>query len=159
MKRLGPILALVLAACSGTPVAPQEVATPFVPPPPVVTLPPVVGTGLITFGGAKALDEETLKVNPSKDSFAASVKNISWSASLSEAAGSTTLTLILAKKGSGGSESIRYTEELMISNPTFGIVANTSDLAALVDRKPGTYVMRILRDATTLAEGEFRLTK
>jgi len=39
-------------------------------------------------------------------------------------------------------------------------LANQIDLALLLDRKPGTYVMRYMRDdGTVLAEGEFTLVK
>lgn len=150
-------VSLVVAACGTTPAAPvvpDPTAPPFVP-----TLEPVGGSGLITFGLPANLNEDTLEINPSRDSFKVSNKGIAWSAELSEEAGATTLTWILAKVSSGGSERIIWREDTDVSNPGFTILANEADLSLLVDRKPGTYVMRYLRDAEILAEGKFTLTK
>jgi len=38
-------------------------------------------------------------------------------------------------------------------------LANRLNLALLVGRKPGTYVMRYLRESDVLAEGMFTLTR
>jgi hypothetical protein len=159
MKRLA-VLALVLAGCSAASMPPPAVTpTPFVPPAALPTLAPVGGSGLITFGSANALDDDTLAINPSRTSFPTSTKKIAWSAAFSEAAGATELTWILAKVGGGGSERIIWRQEVDVSNPTFDLFANTADLSLLVDRKQGTYVMRYLREADILAEGKFTLTK
>ena len=52
-----------------------------------------------------------------------------------------------------------YRLDIELADPESNIVANKIDLASLLDRKPGTYVMRYLRGGTTLAEGTFRLVK
>lgn len=154
------ILALVLAGCSAAaPPAQLPTATPFVAPTLAPTPTPPHGTGIITFGSAGTINKETLKINPSRDSFKVGTRKIAWSASFSEAAGATRLTEIIAKVGSGGTETIRYSFKFDISNPTFDILSATEDLGAYVNRKPGTYVLRILRGGTTLAEGQFKLTK
>lgn len=154
MKAL--LVALLLAACStpAAPVVPDPTIPPFVP-----TFAPIGGSGIITFGLPANLDEDTLEINPSRDSFKIGNKGIAWSAELSEPAGATTLTWILAKVSSGGSERIIWRQDTDVSNPEFTILANDADLSLLVDRKPGTYVMRYLRDAEILAEGRFTLTK
>jgi hypothetical protein len=74
-----------------------------------------------------------------------------------EPAGATKLTLIIARVGSGGSETVRHTEKFDFANPAFDIVAATEDLGFYVNRKPGTYVLRIFRGGTVLAEGKFTL--
>lgn len=151
------ILALVMAACS-TPAAPVVTQAPVVQTI-TPTEAPVAGSGIITFGKPSSLDDETLAINPTKDSFTVGTKDIAWAAEFSEPAGATKLDFIIAKVGSGGTESIRFQDKLDVSNPAFGLMAGTDDLSGFVDRKPGTYVIRILRDTTILAEGKFTLTK
>jgi hypothetical protein len=113
----------------------------------------------VTFGSAGSIDKDTLRINPRKSTFKVSVRKIAWSAQFIEPAGATRLTFVLARVGSGGTESIRFTEKFDISNPAFDILSATEDLSSYVNRKPGTYVLRILRGGTTLAEGEFRLVQ
>lgn len=151
---------LLVAGCSvGAPPAAPVTPTPFVAPTLGPTPTPPHGTGIITFGSAGTINKETLKINPSKDTFKASVTKIAWSASFSQPAGAIRLTLVVAKVGSGGTETIRYSVKFDISNPTFDILSATEDLGAYVNRKPGTYVLRVLRGGTILAEGKFTLTK
>lgn len=159
MRRLLTILTLVLAACSGSPAAPVATPTPFAPPAVVPTLAPLGGSGIITFGSPANLNEDTLEIHPSKSSFGVGSKGIAWSAELTEEAGATSLTWIVAKVSASGAETIKWRKEVDVSNPSFSIFANHADLAFLLDRKAGTYVMRYLRDADILAEGKFTLTK
>lgn len=160
MRSSVAVLGLVLAGCSAlAPPAPAPTASPFVAPTSAATPSPPHGTGIITFGSAGTIDKETLKINPSRDSFKVGTRKIAWSASFSEPAGATRLTELIAKVGSGGTEALRYSYKFDLSNPTFDILSATEDLGAYVNRKPGTYVLRILRGATTLAEGQFKLTK
>lgn len=58
-----------------------------------------------------------------------------------------------------GSERVRVKEEIDVSNPDSDLFANAIDLAALVDNKPGTYVMRYIESGDVLAEGTFTLVK
>ena len=98
------------------------------------------GTGVITFG--TAYDPDDLSIPQPRASFKTTTKKIAWSASLLTPAGATSLTLILA-----------------VSDPSFDVLANEADLALLLDRKAGTYVMRYLRGSDVLAEGQFALVK
>jgi transcriptional regulator with XRE-family HTH domain len=91
--------------------------------------------------------------------FKRTLKEIAWSARFSETAGSTTLTIVLARVGQGGSEELLVSEDVQISNPDFDTIANSADLAGIADNKAGTYVLRYLRESTILAEGTFRLVK
>ena len=160
MSRFIPLLLLaaVLAGCTsaagGAPAATDPPAARVVP-----TDPPTFegGTGIISFGAS--FNTNTLKIIKPATSFKTSSKLIAWSAELSEAAGDTAIKLILASRTSGGGETVIYRLDAEVADPEFTILANKTDLAFLVDRKPGTYVMRYLRGGTTLAEGTFRLVK
>jgi len=154
------LAALVLAGCSDTANAPvpARTAAPTTAPTAVPAAAPEFSrTGIITFG--KSFNTNTLKIIGPAVSFKASSKLIAWSAELSEPAGATTITVILASRTAGGAESLLYKLDVDISDPSFGILANKADLALVVDRKPGTYIMRYLRGGTVLAEGTFRLVK
>lgn len=164
MRRLLTMFALVLASCgtSGEPaatVAPTVAPTVVVPDQTAATLAPLGSPGVITFGEPIALDQDTLLIDPSKDSFQVSTQKIAWSAKLKEPAGAASLTLIVAKVSAGGVETIKWQDEVPVSRPTFDLFANSSDLALLLDREAGTYVMRYLREVEILAEGTFTLTK
>lgn len=158
-----PVTALILSTAFALLACSTPVAEPTVTQAPVPTLTetfaPIGGSGIIRFGVASALNEDTLRINPSKDTFKAGNKDIAWSAEFTEPADATTLTWILAKVGKSGSEQIIWRQDVDVSNPTFDLFANHGDISLLVDRKPGTYVMRYLRDSTVLAEGKFTLTK
>src|SRR5687767_10811869 len=69
-----------------------------------------VGSGTVTFG--VGYDPATLEVTTPKNRFTRAVKEIAWRAEFTEPAGSTSLTLILAKVGSGGSEELVYSEDV-----------------------------------------------
>jgi hypothetical protein len=110
---------------------------------------------VITFGSG--VDPDDLTILAPAESFPVNIEEISYSASFSEPAGATTLTIIVASVTDGGAESFVYQEDVPVSNPTFGIFANTSDLALIAGNEPGRYVMRFMREATVLAEGFFTL--
>lgn len=157
MKRWLVLAAVMLAACSGTPAAQPAAPTAYAPDAPVETLAPLYGTGVITFG--TSFDPDDLSIAAPKSTFKVGSKKIAWSASLSRPAGATTLTLIIASRSKSGVETTLIKEDVDVSNPDFDTLANDADLALLVDRKAGTYVMRYLRDSTVLAEGTFTLIK
>lgn len=154
------LVAVIVAGCTsaagGAPAATNPPAATDAPTP---TDPPTVegGTGIISFGAS--FNTNTLKIIKPATSFKTSSKLIAWSADFTEAAGDTAIKLTLASQTSGGSESVIYRLDIELADPESNIVANKIDLAALLDRKPGTYVMRYLRGGTTLAEGTFRLVK
>lgn len=149
----GCAAALFLAACQGTPPAPV-VTEPPVQPTFFPTEDPQVGTGLITFG--LDYDDETLRITSPQTRFRTTNQGIAWSASLSDRAGATSLTLTISRK-EGGGETIVLREDVDIGDPEFDTFANEVDLAAILDRRPGTYVMRYLREGEKLAEGSFTL--
>jgi hypothetical protein len=134
---------------------PAVVATPVPTPEPV--LPPAVQTGVITFG--KDYDPDTLLIVGPASKFKATRSSIAWSAALSEPAGATSLTIIIASRSASGIERILVKEDTDLSMTDADLIANKLDLASLVDNKVGTYVMRYVREATVLAEGMFTLTK
>lgn len=148
MKRLlllGITSLLVMACGSGTAVLP----------PATVEATAAPAGGLITFGSG--VDPDQLTILTPAETFSATSKEISYSASLSEPAGATTLTIVFASVKDSGVEYFIYQEDVSISNPTFGVFANTADLALVVGNTPGRYVMRFMREATVLAEGFFTL--
>ena len=136
---------LVMACGGGTTVLPS----------PTVEVTETPTAGLITFGVGVDPDELTI-LEPS-ETFAVDAAEISYSAELSEPAGATSLTVVFASVKDSGVESFIYQEDISISNPTFGIFANTADVASVVGNAPGRYVMRFMREATVLAEGFFTL--
>jgi hypothetical protein len=105
--------------------------------------------GTVKFGAGLNRDELLVKVP--KKTFALG-DQIAWRAELSEPAGATSLTFTLAKREKSGSESVVYQQPVAVADPKFDVLANEGDLGIT---EPGTYVVRILRDATVLAEGEF----
>lgn len=141
-------ISLLLVACSAPVPALQPTTIPATP---------VVGSGRISFG--TGYDPTTLKVTGAKSTFGVKSKSIAWSAEFTEQAGATELTLVLASKRQGGAEESIHQEAISISNPAFGILANQADLASIVGNRPGTYVLRYLRGAVVLAEGEFTLVR
>jgi hypothetical protein len=119
------------------------------------TLAPVGGSGHITFG--TNYDATTLAVTDPRTTFARTYSPIAWSAEFSEAAGATTIKIIVASQTASGGERVLISEDVTLSNPGSDLIANEADLATLVGNAKGTYVMRYLRDATILAEGTFTL--
>jgi hypothetical protein len=139
------------AAASPTPTV-TPTPTPF-----VATPIPFNGTGVITFG--KSYNPETLEIIEPATSFKASTTSIAWSAALTGPFGVPNVTYIISSKSASGDESTVYTENLSISNTDADTIAGTADLASLVDRKVGTYAVRIVRLQDLVAEGTFKLTK
>ena len=119
--------------------------------------PTVAGTGKITFG--TDFDKDTLLISKPKKTFPKGVKKIAWSAQFVEPAGVTTLHLVFAKVGKGGSESIVDSSNVGISNPALDLVASKADLAGIAGHKVGVYRLRYLGGDRVLAEGTFRLVK
>ena len=155
------ILALAIGACSssgsGPTVAPDS-PTRAPTPAPTVDLPIADSlAGTIEFGAS--LDEENLVIEKRNSKFKVKSRQIAWVAHLSEPAGATSLTFVLASRNKAGVERTLVKTDVDIADPAFDTLGNAVDLALLADRKAGTYVMRYLRDATMLAEGTFTLVK
>ena len=162
MKRLALLclMAIILAGCtSAAGGAPAATDPPTATERPAPTDPPAVdaGTGIISFGAS--YNTNTLKIIKPATSFKTTSKLIAWSADFSENAGDTSITWLIASESAGGAERVESKHEVDVSDPGADLFANKDDLAAVLDRKPGTYVMRYLRGGTTLAEGTFRLVK
>lgn len=159
MKRL-ILAALFLSACGsgGTNVtaapaleeAPQDVdIAAFAPA-------AIVGTGVITFG--VALDPETSKVTNALARFKSTYRDMAWSASLTRPVDDSSVIWVVASQVDSGGEEARFSVEEP-TDPGARILANSGDLAVLVDNEPGTYVMRYLDGREVLAEGRFTLVK
>ena len=173
MQRQALLAAFILAGCSGTGVGagattpPAAIVTPA--PATVVTPAPtqdpvssaiasaVALSGVIEFG--TAWDQDTLTITKAASSFKTTTKKIAYVMRLSEAAGATSLTISLTRRSSGGSETTIVSLSLSVANPDFDILGNSADLATIAGNKAGTYVMRVIREGKTLAEGTFTLVK
>ncbi|MGI8829805.1 MAG: hypothetical protein ACR2I5_08580 [Candidatus Limnocylindria bacterium] len=115
----------------------------------------VGGTGQVTFG--IGLDEN-LHVEAEQRTFAVGELG-SFSGSFAEPAGATSLDVIVSSRDAAGAEGVIYTESVSISDPAFDIFGiEEIDLSALVNNAPGAYMLRIYRETTKLAEGEFTVT-
>ena len=148
MIRLALFLALLAAACgSGASTTDRVTDTP------VATLPPAIGE--IVFG--LDFDPDTLDIIDPTSRFQTTYPEIAYAAYFRETANAAALRLVIASVSASGSEQILVDQSVPISNPAFDSFANKLDLATLVGNAPGDYVMRYLRDATTLAEGTFTL--
>lgn len=133
----------------------NEAAVSPVPPGPGKPLRPIP-PGAIAFG--KGFDPDTLAITGGASSFKATEARIAFSASFTEAAGATGVTIIIARRSAAGVDTTLIKGESPVSDPTSDAFAEKLDLSLLVGRKPGTYVVRCVRGATVLAEGTFTLT-
>jgi hypothetical protein len=111
------------------------------------------GTGEIVFGTGLDANNE---VTGQTDIFGVN-DLIAYRASFSESAGSTSIDFILARV-TNGTETAVFTQAITVPDPdsNFASEANSS-LATLAGNTPGTYVMRLYRGSTKLAEGTFTL--
>jgi hypothetical protein len=132
-------------------------ALPPATPAPIPTPLPYYGPGTITFG--KGYDPTSVAIIGPATKFKASTRKIAWQASLTGPPGASFLQFIIAMRKAHGSEVNVYTAKIKITNEHTNVVAAASDLAALVDRKPGTYVVRLVRAGDLMAKGQFTLTK
>jgi len=117
---------------------------------------PVGGTGVITFG--VAFDPDTLGIPKALTRFKRTYPQIAWSANLTRAVNTSSVTWVVARQSSSAVEKTSFSVE----EPTdagITILVNSGDLAALVDNAPGTYVMRYMEATEVLAEGTFTLVK
>ncbi len=145
-------LTLVVGACSTAPAPQVQILTA----PPVATEAPVTElAGTIEFG--TAFDPDTLVMTEPTSRFKRTYSPISYVIHLSGPAGATELTATLTRRASGGVETTIDSVPMPIANPDFDTFANAADLAASVGNTPGTYVMRVIREGTVLAEGTFTL--
>ena len=118
--------------------------------------PPQHGTGVITFGGT--LDETTLEVTGPASTFTMTAE-VAWSASLSDAAGATSVELVISRVTEGGAESVVTDTNVSVADPSFDVLANKGAVLGDLVGSPGTYTMRYFRGSTKLSEGTFTLVK
>lgn len=149
------LIAVILAACASV----QTMSPPAteVPATDELLAPEVALLGTIEFG--TKYDPDTLVMLKPAGRFHATASEIAYVIHLSEPAGTTSLTLSLTRRSSGGAETTIVSLPFEVANPDFDTFANAVDLAFLVDRKLGTYVMRMIREGDVLAEGTFTIVK
>jgi len=114
------------------------------------------GTGVIAFG--ITVDPDTFQIPKALTRFKRTYPEIAWSANLTRAVDSPFVTWVVARQSTSGVEKTLFDVEEP-TDPGVTILANSGDLAALVDNAPGTYVMRYLDSKEVLAEGTFTLVK
>ena len=113
--------------------------------------------GVITFGTAS--NPATLLITKSATRFKTTYPRICFSASLTEAAGASSLKMVMGRLSSGGSEVQVWSTTVAISNPKADLIADCPDLTLAAGHKAATYAVRFLRGGTVLAEGTFSLVK
>ena len=116
---------------------------------------PTVAIGRITFGFG--VNASTLRVDRPMGVFAVTNAAIGWSAWLNEPTGEATVNVMYLSVGADGYETFIHQELLVVASPLLLLLADTSDLGAIVGAKPGLYTLRILQHARILAQGTFRL--
>ena len=93
--------------------------------------------GMITFGFG--VNASTLRVDRPMGDFAVTNAAIGWSAWLKEVTGGETVNVMYVSEGADGHETFIHQELLVVASPLLTILANTSDLGAIVGAKPGLY--------------------
>ena len=91
--------------------------------------------------------------------FARSYPEIAWSADLTRGVNAAFVTWVVASQSRSGVEETIFSVEEPIDHSDVTVLANSGDLALLVDKKAGSYVMRYMDSGEILAEGTFTLVK
>jgi hypothetical protein len=118
---------------------------------------PETVTGVITFG--IAYDPDTLGIPRPLTRFKRTYPVIAWSADLARGVTATFVTWLVVRQSKSGVEKIVFDVEEPIDDASVTTLANSADLALLVDNVAGTYVMRYLDSREVLAEGIFTLVR
>jgi hypothetical protein len=162
MKAL--ILALVLSACGGggmEATARPALVQPHAVPADVVIAPievsPDPAAGLITFG--VGYDAESLAIPAPLTRFKRTFPVIAWGARLTRGVTASFVTWSVARRAASGMETPVFSVDEPIDGSSITVLANSGDLALLVDHKVGEYVMRYLDGRELLAVGTFTLVK
>jgi hypothetical protein len=157
-------LALLLSACGGggteTTARPAIVQPEALPVDEVIApliVEPEPGAGVITFG--VGFDPTTLAIPKPLTRFKRTFPEIAWGARLTHGVTAYFVTWEVARRSASGIETPIFSVEEPIDGSDVTILANAGDLALLVDKKAGDYVMRYLNGREVLAEGIFTLVK
>jgi hypothetical protein len=164
MKRFVVIAALVVLGCGGggadRTAAPalshpeaQDAAAAIAPILPADDTSP----GVITFG--KAYDALTLEIAQPLTRFKRTFPLIAWGAHLSHGVAAEFLTWSVASRSDSGVETTVFAVDEPIDGFDVTVLANSGNLARLVDHEPGTYVMRYTDVREVLAEGTFTVVE
>jgi hypothetical protein len=153
---LGCLLAFAVAACApAVDAAAAAKSAPPVPPSIDYTTPEPPPLGLITFG--QSFDPLTKRALQVRTQFTTDDPEIAWSTSLLQAVATKKLQMLIASRSAAGTERMVARKDVKVDDPTSDVFATKSNLAATVDRKAGTYVLRYLREGMVIAEGTFTL--
>jgi hypothetical protein len=114
-------------------------------------------TGVITFG--TAYDPDTLRIAKPLTRFKRTFPRIAWSADLSRAVQTAYLSWVVVRQSKSGVEETVFDVLEPIDDASVTTLANSGDLANLLDNVTGTYVMRYFDSREVLAEGTFTLVK
>lgn len=114
------------------------------------------GIGEVLFG--TGFDSDAFAVTGATSRFKVTYPEISYQATLSRAPGADELTMTISRR-SGSGETVAFTIPITMGNPTFNQLANSFDIATMVDNKAGQYVMRFVAGGEVVAEGEFELVR
>jgi hypothetical protein len=150
------VAAGVLCSCSSSD-APAVTPAPRALSPSDFATPAPPKIGLITFG--KGFDKANERAQDVRTQFKATDPGVAWSAAFTESVGTPRLDLVISSRSSTGVETVLVRKRVTVRDPSAQVVAVLDDLAKMVDRKPGKYVMRYYRDANILAEGTFAIVK
>jgi hypothetical protein len=118
---------------------------------------PITVTGVITFG--TAYDPDTLGIPKPLTRFKRTFPRIAWSADLSRTVQTAYLSWVVVRLSRLGVEETVFDVDEPLDDASATTLANSGDLANLLDNATGTYVMRYLDSREVLAEGTFTLLK
>jgi len=116
-----------------------------------ITAEPTVAITVAPIEFGTDIDTAAWQVVRPTSTFKASTTTIAWITTLRPVP-STPITVTIAAVGS---ETTVFTWEWPTN--TYYKVGNVGDYAGAVDRAPGSYVLRVLRDGEVVAEGQFTL--
>jgi hypothetical protein len=140
------------ASASASPGASVIGATGTVPPTPIAN---ATGRPLITFG--TSYNAKTLALIDAGSTFKTTTPVLAFRAALDTAAEAAPLTVLLESHAASGTDSVVDKVQIAIANPTADTVTDKIPLGSITGLRSGTYILRLLRGTTVLAEGTFRL--
>jgi hypothetical protein len=135
---------------------PTPAATPLLilnatlPPPP---LDPRLGK--VAFG--THYNSTTLLIDKGSMTFSRTASQVCWSAVFSALPKHASIRKVIVKFGSGGTETMVWSQSHEISNAKFDLYANCEPFQAVVGYVKGTYILRFLDGVAVLSEGRFIL--